>query len=68
MLLNSLELGFNRGTYVTGIVKAISVFPNSENIRSVKVQYRKNGMNLTVTKTLYNIRLLDYDQIEDIYT
>ena len=36
VLLNSLELGFSRGTYVTGIVKAISVFPNSDNVRSVK--------------------------------
>lgn len=53
VLLNSLELGFNRRSYVTRIVKAISVFPNFDNVRSVRIQYRKNGMNLIVTKTLY---------------
>ena len=67
VLLNSLELGFARGTYVTGIVIAIKTKPNCDTVRSVTVRYRKGGKNCEVTKTIFNIRLLEYDQIEDLY-
>ena len=43
VLLNSLELGFPRGSYVTGVVTGTTVHPNTSKVRSVKVKYRKNG-------------------------
>ena len=52
---------------MTGIITATRTKPNSDIVRSVTVRYRKGGKNCEVTKTLFNIRLLEYDQIEDIY-
>ena len=68
VLLNSLELGFVRGTYVTGVVTAITVHPNTEKVRSVKVKYRKNGANVEVVKSLFNVKLLEFNELKDIYT
>ena len=67
VLLNTLEMGFSKGYYVTGVVIGISVHQNSNNVRSAKNKYRKNNMNLVVTKTLYTIRLIEFDHISDIY-
>lgn len=67
MLLNSVELGFPIVAYVTGIVTGVTVHQNTTKVRSVKVRYRKNGSIVEVLKSLFNVRLLKYDEIPDIY-
>ena len=67
VLLNSIETGFPRGAFVTGVVTGATVHPNTTKVSSVKVRYRKNGSNVEVLKSLTNVRQLEFDEITDIY-
>ena len=47
---------------MTGVVTATTVHPNTNNVRSVKVRYRKSGSVVAVVKSLFNVKLLEFDE------
>ena len=65
-LINSLEMGLPRGSYITGVITKL--LPNDENIRSVTVKYMKNHQVHSLTKSLHNIILLEIGEVPKFYS